>query len=120
MSRLVSIFASCCKARGRVGAGPCDNVPRIVHALQGGNVHYTMTSGGSSRRIRDLSGGLFPNLFSVSVKEGSGVTVGPSPRVVLSVTHRLKVGTGRVICVNSSRISVVAKGGKKFPDVSIT
>ncbi len=114
------VFIPCCGRRNARVAFPFRKVIRLLCALRQLNVGATITSGGCRRTAITLVRGFFPRVrFSTMLKRHSNVPMGPSPAVVRSVLHVTSMSPSGTLCVNSSRISVVATVGTNISTVNI-
>lgn len=115
-----SRFMPCCGLRGTSLDHPCPNVRRLLARLRRRRVRMTITSGGCRRTARGLVHRCFPSVrFATMFKRQRGMPAGPSPRIVRRVVKVDNMRGRRIICVNSSKMSVRAKLGTKIAAVNM-
>lgn len=109
-----------CSQRGTSRDHPCPKVPRLLRALRRGNCGLTITSGGCRTTARGLVTRCFPKVqFITMFKRHRKIGIGPSPTIIRSVLRVTNISGSRILCINSSKISVRATVGDKIASYKI-
>ncbi|WP_416177281.1 HAD family hydrolase [Dialister sp.] len=119
VDRLESIFNPYYTAHSRNHTGPYEGIEPLLRKLKEKHVLTAVASNKNDGDVKNLSDGLFPGLFSLSMGNSPAIHRKPAPDMIDRILQELGVPRIEALYVGDSEVDIETAKNSRVPCISV-